>query len=93
MSDGRDFPPPDVEEKVVCHEAGIGHDEASQLVHLAQAIRRVEHAGLREVASTRVLIAAGLLVAAGLPLLEAARVAVAGPRGLPLPPPPGSDCT
>src|SRR2546423_1622175 len=74
-----DFPPPDVEEKVVCHEAGIGHDEASQLVHLAQAIRRVEHAGLREVASTRVLIAAGLLVAAGLPLLEAARVAVAGP--------------
>jgi nitric oxide reductase NorQ protein len=74
-----DFPPPDVEEKVVCHEAGIEHDQASRLVHLAQAIRRVEHAGLREVASTRVLIAAGLLVAAGLPLRDAARAAVAGP--------------
>jgi nitric oxide reductase NorQ protein len=74
-----DFPPADVEEKVVCHEAGIEPDVASRLVRLAQAIRRVEHAGLREVASTRVLIAAGLLVAAGLPLLDAARAAVAGP--------------
>jgi nitric oxide reductase NorQ protein len=74
-----DFPPADVEEQVVCHEAGIGHDQAGQLVHLAHAIRRVEHAGLREVASTRVLIAAGRLVVDGLPLLEAARAAVAGP--------------
>ena len=35
--------------------------------------------GLREVASTRVLIAAGRLVAEGLPLADAARAAVAGP--------------
>ncbi|MDQ2648451.1 MAG: CbbQ/NirQ/NorQ/GpvN family protein [Actinomycetota bacterium] len=74
-----DFPPPDVEEKVVTHEAGIGPDEARRLVRLAGVIRRVEHAGLREVASTRVLIAAGRLVAAGLPLRDAARAAVAGP--------------
>src|SRR6188508_2052248 len=52
-----DFPPPDVEEKIVVHEAGIDHDAAAQLVQLAQAIRRLESAGLREVASTRVLIA------------------------------------
>ena len=74
-----DFPPPDVEEKIVCHEAGIDHERAAQLVQLAQAIRRLETAGLREVASTRVLIAAGRLADEGIPLPAAARAAIAGP--------------
>ncbi|HET9732312.1 MAG TPA: CbbQ/NirQ/NorQ/GpvN family protein [Acidimicrobiales bacterium] len=74
-----DFPPADVEEKIVAHEAGIDHETAARLVNLGQAIRRLENAGLREVASTRVLIAAGRLVAAGLSSREAARSAVAGP--------------
>ena len=74
-----DFPPPDVEEKVVSHEAGIDPQTAAQLVRLGQAIRRLDNAGLREVASTRVLIAAARLVEAGLPLRDAARAAVAGP--------------
>jgi nitric oxide reductase NorQ protein len=59
------FPPPDVEEKIVSHEAGVDHDRAAQLVRLGQAVRRLETAGLREAASTRVLIAAGRLVAEG----------------------------
>jgi nitric oxide reductase NorQ protein len=74
-----DFPPNDIEEKVVAHEAGVDHQTAAQLVRLGQAIRRLETAGLREVASTRVLIAAGQLVNEGLPLRHAARAAVAGP--------------
>jgi nitric oxide reductase NorQ protein len=74
-----DFPPPDVEEKVVAHEAGVDNGMAAQLVRLGQAIRRLESAGLREVASTRVLIAAGRLVAEGLGLRDATRAAVAGP--------------
>ncbi len=74
-----DFPPADVEEKVICHEAGIDHERAAQLVQLADAIRRLETAGLREVASTRVLIAAAQLHAEGLSLATAARAAVAGP--------------
>ncbi len=74
-----DFPPADVEEKVVVHEAGIDNETAAELVRLGQAIRRLETAGLREVASTRVLIAAGRLVAEGLSLRDAARAAVAGP--------------
>jgi len=74
-----DFPPPDVEEKIVSHEAGVDHDQAAQLVQLAQAIRRLETAGLREVASTRVLIAAAQLSADGVPLPTAARAAIAGP--------------
>jgi nitric oxide reductase NorQ protein len=73
------FPAPDVEEKIVAYEAGIEPDTAAQLVRLGQAIRRLETAGLREVASTRVLIAAGRLVAEGLAPREAARAAIAGP--------------
>ena len=73
------FPAADVEEKIVAHEAGIDSDQAANLVRLGQAIRRLETAGLREVASTRVLIAAGRLIADGLGAREAARAAIAGP--------------
>src|SRR5215813_9451577 len=68
-----DFPPADVEEKIVAHEADVDQETAALLVRLGQAIRRLETAGLREVASTRVLIAAGRLVGEGLPVREAAR--------------------
>ena len=74
-----DFPPPDVEEKIVSHESGVDQERAARLVQLGQAIRRLETAGLREVASTRVLIAAAQLVGEGLTLRDAARAAVAGP--------------
>jgi nitric oxide reductase NorQ protein len=73
------FPPADIEEKVVAHEASVEPEIANQLVQLGQAIRRIENAGLREVASTRVLIAAGLLVAQGVGLRDAAAAAVTGP--------------
>jgi nitric oxide reductase NorQ protein len=46
---------------------------------LGQAIRRLETGGLREVASTRVLIAAGQLIVEGLSPRDAARAAIAGP--------------
>ncbi|HXX89328.1 MAG TPA: CbbQ/NirQ/NorQ/GpvN family protein [Acidimicrobiales bacterium] len=74
-----DFPPSELEEKVVAHEAGVDHGTAVQLVRLGQAIRQLETAGLREVASTRVLVAAGRLVGEGLTIRDAARAAVAGP--------------
>ncbi|WP_241696210.1 CbbQ/NirQ/NorQ/GpvN family protein [Solimonas terrae] len=73
------FPSPQVEEGIVATEAGIAPAQAEKLVRLGQAIRRLENGGLREVASTRVLIAAGRLVAEGLTLTQAARAAVAGP--------------
>jgi len=73
------FPTSDVEEKIVANEARIDHDKAAQLVRFGHAIRRLDAAGLREVASTRVLIAAGKLMAAGLSPREATRVAVVGP--------------
>ena len=74
-----DFPPPDVEEKIVAHEAGVEEETAAQLVRLGQAIRRLEAAGLREVASTRVLVASGRLIREGLSVRDAARAAIAGP--------------
>jgi len=73
------FPPADVEVKVVSEEAGVDLGIAESLVRLGGAIRRLETGGLREVASTRVLIAAARLVAAGVPIGDAARAAVTGP--------------
>ncbi|WP_319445580.1 MULTISPECIES: CbbQ/NirQ/NorQ/GpvN family protein [unclassified Mycobacterium] len=73
------FPAPEVEEGIVSHEAGVDHATAVELVRFGQAIRRLETGGLREVASTRVLIAAGRLVAEGLSMKDAASAAIAGP--------------
>jgi len=73
------FADPDVEQQIVAHEADIAPDRAAELVRLGNAIRRAEAAGLREVASTRVLIAAGRLVAEGVPVREAGLAAIAGP--------------
>ena len=73
------FPAAEVEEGIVAHEAGVDPVIAAQLVRFGQAIRRLETGGLREVASTRVLIAAGRLAAEGLALPDAARAAIAGP--------------
>jgi nitric oxide reductase NorQ protein len=73
------FPAADIEEAIVAHEAGVDRNTAAELVRFGQAIRRLETGGLREVASTRVLIAAGRLFAEGLAMPEAARAAIAGP--------------
>src|SRR6476620_4113765 len=73
------FPAPEVEEGIVAHESGVDHATAVDLVKFGQAIRRLETGGLREVASTRVLIAAGRLIAEGLNPRDAARAAIAGP--------------
>ncbi|MBB3604882.1 nitric oxide reductase NorQ protein [Mycolicibacterium sp. BK556] len=73
------FPAPEVEEGIVVHEAGVDPAVAAELVRFGQAVRRLETGGLREVASTRVLIAAGRLITEGLPMREAALAAIAGP--------------
>lgn len=74
-----DYPTPEVEQQIVVSESGINIEQAAKLVKLAQAIRRLETGGLREVASTRVLIAAARLIKEGLSLSDAARYAIAAP--------------
>jgi nitric oxide reductase NorQ protein len=73
------FPTPEIEETILTQEAGIPHDVAATLIRFSQAIRRLETPGLREVASTRVLIAAGRLIAEGLTPRQAAQIAIAAP--------------
>lgn len=73
------YPDPEVEQGIVVHESGVDSATAAELVRFGQAIRRLETGGLREVASTRVLIAAGQLISEGLSITDAARAAIAGP--------------
>lgn len=61
-----DLPPADIETEIVAHEAGIDLDSARTLVKVGHAIRDLDGAPLREVASTRALVLAGGLVAEGL---------------------------
>jgi nitric oxide reductase NorQ protein len=71
-----DFPPADVETEIVAHESGIDLDTARALVKVGFAIRNLDGSPLREVASTRTLILAGALAAAGLGLRRAVRSAI-----------------
>ncbi len=74
------FPPPEVERDVLRQESGLADARAiDDIIRLGQAIRRVEDAGLREVASTRTLIATARLVGNGLGLRTAAVAAIASP--------------
>jgi nitric oxide reductase NorQ protein len=73
------FPPPEIEREIIIAEAGCDGALADDLVRLGQGIRRVKDAGLREVASTRTLVSAAMLVGEGLSFSEAAVAAVAGP--------------
>lgn len=73
------YPATEVEEGIVVHESGVDAAIAAELVRFGQAIRRLETGGLREVASTRVLIAAGQLISEGLSIVDAAKAAIAGP--------------
>jgi nitric oxide reductase NorQ protein len=71
-----DFPPPDIETEIVAHEADVSFETAQTMVKVGQAIRKLERATLREVASTRLLIMAAGLVAEGLSPRRAVRSAI-----------------
>lgn len=73
------FPSEEVELEVLRHETGIPHARAQRLVRMAAAIRRIEASGLREVASTRTLVTAGRLMAAGVDARSAAWGALGAP--------------
>jgi nitric oxide reductase NorQ protein len=74
-----DFPPPESELEILRRESGLDGPVAESLIKLATAIRRLQDTGLREVASTRTLIAAAALIAEGVPFRDAALAAIAGP--------------
>jgi nitric oxide reductase NorQ protein len=73
------FPEHSVETEIVAHEAGIGHETAALLVKIGIRSRNLKGHGLDEGASTRMLIQAGRLMANGIGLEQACRMAIALP--------------
>lgn len=74
-----DFPPAELERRVVAHEGGVNDATAAALVELAGRVRRLRDRGLAEVPSSRLLVATARLIAGGIGPAPAARVALMGP--------------
>ncbi len=70
------YPQAPVEREIVQRESGVAAHTAQQLVHLAQALRKLTEHDLEETVSTRLLVSAARLVQAGLPLPGACRAAI-----------------
>ncbi|HET6390351.1 CbbQ/NirQ/NorQ/GpvN family protein [Hyphomicrobium sp.] len=74
-----DYPAPAVETEIVMREAGASKDVASRLVAIAERSRNLRGHGLEEGASTRMLIHAGRLVGAGVPMAAAVNSSIVLP--------------
>jgi nitric oxide reductase NorQ protein len=73
------FPGPEREARIVAEESGAAEPVAHALVGLAARLRALHDRGLAEVPGTRLLIAAGRLIARGVPEREACYSALASP--------------
>ncbi|WP_222928077.1 CbbQ/NirQ/NorQ/GpvN family protein [Luteimonas viscosa] len=73
------FPEPPAEAAIVARESGVDGGTAVALVELAGRVRSLRDRGLAEVPSTRLLVAAGRLVASGIGVREACNAAVIAP--------------
>ena len=73
------YPLPEAETAIVSHEAGLDSQAAAELVRVAHSTRNLRGRGLAEGASTRMIVHAGRLIAAGIPLIEALRASVVLP--------------
>lgn len=74
-----DFPSAGAEAEIVAHESGVKKQTAQSLVELAHRVRRLKEQGLAEGPGTRLLVAAGRLIADGIPIAEACQSALIGP--------------
>jgi len=70
------FPEPEREAKIIGHESGVDDNSAAQLAKLGHKVRNLREHGLKEGASTRVLIYAGRLIKEGIAPRRACHVAV-----------------
>jgi nitric oxide reductase NorQ protein len=73
------YPEPAAEAAIVARETGIDAAAAARLVRIAERSRLLRGQGLDEGASTRMLVHAGRLLAAGVSLRDAVRAAVVLP--------------
>jgi nitric oxide reductase NorQ protein len=70
------FPDPERETKIIAHESGVDQENSMSLAKLGHKIRNLRDYGLKESASTRVLIYAGRLIKEGIAPRRACQVAV-----------------
>lgn len=73
------YPDEDAEVAIVQRESGVDRPNAHALVSFSRRIRMLHDRGLAEVPSTRLLVAAALLVASGVDISAACRTAIVAP--------------
>lgn len=73
------YPPIQLEQEIVAHEAGVEAGVAERLVQVALRSRNLKGHGLDEGMSTRLLIYAGQLIAKGISPIAACRMALVEP--------------
>ncbi|MEO7272042.1 MAG: CbbQ/NirQ/NorQ/GpvN family protein [Vicinamibacterales bacterium] len=73
------FPSADLESAIVSHEGHVDRPVAAMLVTLTRRLRELGNRGLAEVPSTRLIVAAARLIAAGIPVRTACATALLGP--------------
>jgi len=71
-----DYPPRDLEARIIAHESGLDVERAMGLAHLGEKVRHLRPSGLLEGVSTRLLIHAGQLIRQGVTPRRACAVAV-----------------
>jgi nitric oxide reductase NorQ protein len=74
-----DYPPDALETEIITGETGVDKATAKRLVQIGRNIRNLTELSLMESVSTRLLVAAGKLVAAGVPPRLACHTAIAEP--------------
>jgi nitric oxide reductase NorQ protein len=75
-----DFPPEDIERKIVLNEVpGVGPETVHQLVAAGRKARLLKDHGLEEASSTRALVYAANMINAGLDPIAACQVAMINP--------------
>lgn len=72
-----EFPSPEREAKILLGETGCDADLAKRLVSIGSGIRALKNVDLEEVASTRLLVYAAILIRDGLDPVDACRAALA----------------
>lgn len=74
-----DFPPPDLERRVVAEESGLAESKVQPLILLAGRLRALKGHDLEEGVSTRLLVYCATLIVAGMPLRDAIQAAMIEP--------------
>lgn len=71
------YPPFELEQRIVCRETGVDEDTATKLVKFAAMTRNLKGSGIEEGASTRLLVHAGKLMRSGINPRAACQGAIA----------------